>query len=160
MKPGTLLIVADNASVRENLLECASEVTPETWVAKDGHEAILFLEMDTIDAVVCCLSDSSDGMTCLELLAHARARKLDIPFVILSESIPVEAIKMGSIAYVQTPYLRIETSDAIQKALARSQQVRPIVSQDVNARRKVELRRIRHATQMLRRYSKIYSNAG
>lgn len=89
-RPGdVVLVVDDDAGIRRLLDLELHRMGCGTILAANVSEAIAVLEQDRVDAI---LSDyAMPRGTGLNLLAYVRARGLELPFVLMSASLPVDA---------------------------------------------------------------------
>ena len=101
-----ILVVDDEAFIRENLLRILEEDQYIFYGAGDGAEALKLAEANEIDLV---LLDLNLGMTSgLDVLKHLRELDPDIMVIIITgygtvES-AVQALKMGAYDYIKKPF--------------------------------------------------------
>ncbi len=114
-----VLLVDDEPSVRFTMREIVEERGHEAIEAGSAEQALARLgEVDLV------LSDlAMPGMDGLELLAHARAERPALPFVLVtargSERLAVRAMKAGALDYLVKPFDVDELGVVIDRALER-----------------------------------------
>jgi two-component system response regulator PilR (NtrC family) len=102
-----LLVVDDEASLREMLRILLEGRGAEVTLAPDGREAIAALQQGRFDTVVTDISmPRADGHA---VLAHVRRHSPEVPVVMMTAvakdlSDAVEAIKLGAFDYIQKGY--------------------------------------------------------
>lgn len=114
-----LLIVDDEADLREVLSATLGDAFPNYTLAKDGQEAFELLKSSKFHAV---LSDiNMPRMTGLELLREVRAMGLTTPFVILTaygdKQKAVDALKLGAFDFLDKPWNNENLFDIVGRAL-------------------------------------------
>ncbi len=102
----SLLIVDDEADLRDLIAELCRELTDDVTTASDGVEALDLIRKKKFHAI---LSDiNMPRMNGLQLLAEIRALGLDTPFIILSaygdKKNTVEALRLGAADFIDKPF--------------------------------------------------------
>ena len=119
-----LLIVEDDAAMRDLLQEDLEQVGYATITAADGREALAFIhrERDPIDLVITDVQ--MPGLKGDELLAALRQHRPEAPVIIItafgSVGQAVEMMKKGAFQYLTKPFETSELLDLIAQALAQS----------------------------------------
>src|SRR5207247_4436335 len=117
----TILIVDDDAAVREILVDLLSE-NYECNTASTAEQAIQYLEMETYDAVLTDLA--MPGLTGVEILKRVRLKDLNTPVIIISGKAQEEdnesLINLGAFAYLTKPFRLDEIEFIVQRAVAQS----------------------------------------
>jgi YesN/AraC family two-component response regulator len=114
-----LLIVEDEAELRELLVEICSAFTSHIETASNGFSALEIIQNKRVDAV---LSDlNMPVMGGMELLKKIRELGMETPFIFLSgygerEDI-VKALQFGAFHYFEKPYGSTEFMVNLQLAL-------------------------------------------
>lgn len=121
-----LLIVDDEAEIREILVNAVSAIGTIVSEAASGAQALEMLQLQKYDAV---MSDiKMPVMSGLECLAESIAQGVTTPFVFItgygdSKNI-IQAVRLGAIDFIEKPFDTQEVIDVVSRAL------------DVGARRK------------------------
>jgi CheY-like chemotaxis protein len=85
--PRRILVVDDNADLRENLIECLELEGFQAEAAADGQEALDLLGRDRLPHLI-LIDQMMPGLTGLELAAHIRSeRRLDRVRLVLSTGV-------------------------------------------------------------------------
>ena len=140
MKP--ILIVEDEAIMRESLEDWLKNSGYQVETAKEGDEALRVLgEQDFGIAVLDLKLPGKDG---LEVLREAKERNPKIKGIIItaypSVETAVEAMKMGAIDYLPKPFDLNELEELISKTLGPIQvEIRPKVAVEETVAEPVEL---------------------
>jgi DNA-binding NtrC family response regulator len=104
--PRTILVVDDDAGVRQVLCDLLESAGYGTLVAADGEEALVRLEDREVDLVLS--DDKMPGMTGRELLWECVCRWPGLPVIMLTGfgTVPeaVDAIKGGAVDYLLKPF--------------------------------------------------------
>jgi DNA-binding NtrC family response regulator len=102
----TILIVDDDAGIRQVLQDLLASAGYRTLLATDGEEALLKLEGGDVDLVIS--DDKMPGMSGRELLWECVRRWPGLPVILLTGygTVPeaVEAIKGGAVDYLLKPF--------------------------------------------------------
>jgi DNA-binding NtrC family response regulator len=123
MKP-RFLIAEDDADLRDLLQDDLEDAGYETLVAIDGHAALKLLEnaAETMDVLITDVK--MPGLTGDELLKVARAKRPEIPIVVItafgSVEQAVEMVKNGAFQYLTKPFETSELIQVIEAALEQS----------------------------------------
>lgn len=105
-KAGILLVVEDDADVREVILDALFMLPHKILTADNGRHALEILGQTPVTAV---LSDiNMPEMTGLELLETLRSRGNDLPFVVLSgfsdRDNTLRALRAGAYDFLDKPF--------------------------------------------------------
>jgi len=102
----TILVVDDDAGIRQVLQDLLASAGYRTFLATDGEEALLKLEGGDVDLVIS--DDKMPGMSGRELLWECVRRWPGLPVILLTGygTVPeaVEAIKGGAVDYLLKPF--------------------------------------------------------
>jgi two-component system alkaline phosphatase synthesis response regulator PhoP len=82
MSQFTLLIVDDEASIRDGLSRYLEDEPIRIVLAKNGNEGLQLAQLESPDLIL--LDLAMPEMTGLELLEHLQLRKLTIPVIIMT----------------------------------------------------------------------------
>jgi two-component system response regulator HydG len=119
-----VLIVEDDAAMRDLLQEDLEQVGYATITAADGREALAFIqrEQDPIDLVITDVQ--MPGLKGDELLAALRQHRPEAPVIVItafgSVGQAVEMMKKGAFQYLTKPFETSALLDLIAQALAQS----------------------------------------
>jgi DNA-binding NtrC family response regulator len=112
----TLLIVDDDAAMRDALEEAARDLGYQTLLAASGAAGLTFLDHESIDAVL--LDLRMPGMDGLETLRHIRERPHPPPVAVLTAHATaqntIEAMRLGAFDHLTKPIAR----DALARVLS------------------------------------------
>jgi two-component system NtrC family response regulator len=137
-----VLLVDDDASLREVLSYAIEELGHEVSAHAGGESALAEIEIQTPDVVVTDLK--MPGIDGLELLRRVRATLPATPVIILTAfgtiEDAVEAMKEGAHHYLTKPYRREELGVAIEQALERRRLL--LENQSLRDRLRAQQRRI------------------
>jgi DNA-binding NtrC family response regulator len=115
----SVLILDDDAAMRDALREAARDLGYETWLAASGPEALALLESHAIDAVL--LDLRMPGMDGLEVLRRIRARRSPPPVTVLTAyataSNTIEAMRLGAFDHLTKPIGRDEVARVLAAML-------------------------------------------
>ena len=119
MKKKRLLIVDDEAGIREILAFKAESLGAEIFEAENGQVALDLIKSQTFEVV---LSDiNMPVMTGMQLLKSIRELGNMVPFVILSaygdKKQAVEALKLGAFDFIDKPWEDQNLLDVLYRAL-------------------------------------------
>jgi two-component system NtrC family response regulator len=116
----SILIVDDDAAMRDALNEAARGLGYETQVAASGPEAIGLLDSRTVDAVL--LDIRMSGMDGIEVLRRIRARAQPPPVTVLTAHATaantIEAMRLGAFDHLTKPIGREEVSRVLAAMIA------------------------------------------
>ena len=119
MTHSRILIVDDDAEMREALGIFLSEQGHECEFAADGATALGFVEQLSLDAVICDVR--MEGMNGLELLDRVKRTNPDLPVLLLTAmggvKGAVDAMKRGAFQYVTKPCDLAELYRAVEGAI-------------------------------------------
>ena len=120
----TLLIVDDDNLVRDTLHELLS-ASHECHTADRAEQALAYLDIETYDAVLTDIS--MPGLSGRELLKYIQAKHPATPVIVIS-GMPdgadgKELIDLGAFAYFTKPFQLAEIEDAVDRAIARHQEL-------------------------------------
>jgi DNA-binding NtrC family response regulator len=102
----SILVVEDEAELREAVIEVMKDVTPNVLGAEDGVEA---LKVFSINQVALVVSDiNMPNMTGLQLLREIRSKGSDVPFIFITahsqKNYIVEAFRLGATDFIEKPF--------------------------------------------------------
>jgi len=117
-----ILIVDDDAALREGIAETVVDLGYAALTAGDGMTALEMLGREPVDAVL--LDLRMPGLDGLEVLARIRARADAPPVAILTAvataSNTIEAMRLGAVDHLTKPVGRAELADLIERMLRRN----------------------------------------
>jgi DNA-binding NtrC family response regulator len=120
----TLLIVDDDNLVRDTLHELFA-TSHECHTADRAEQALAFLDIETYDAVLTDIS--MPGLSGRELLKYIQAKHPATPVIVISgiseEADAKAIIEAGAFAYFAKPFQLEEIEDAVDRAIARHQEL-------------------------------------
>ena len=119
MTKRSILVVDDEKNIRLMLSQVLASDTTTLETAINGEEALQKLEQSSYDLML--LDLRMPGMSGLDVLIQAHARRPDMPVIVLTahgtvES-AVEAMRGGAVNFLQKPFSPKEIRDAVDKAL-------------------------------------------
>ncbi|MBL8203727.1 MAG: sigma-54-dependent Fis family transcriptional regulator [Blastocatellia bacterium] len=120
-----ILIAEDNADMRELLQDVLDEAGYEVIVAADGRQAQVQIERERemLDLVITDVR--MPGITGDELLTQIRARRAEVPVIVItafgSVEQAVEMVKAGAFQYLTKPFKNSELLNVVTQALNSSQ---------------------------------------
>lgn len=120
-----ILIAEDNADMRELLQDVLDEAGYEVIVAADGRQAQVQIERERemLDLVITDVR--MPGITGDELLTQIRARRAEVPVIVItafgSVEQAVEMVKAGAFQYLTKPFKNSELLNVVAQALNSSQ---------------------------------------
>lgn len=161
-KSGILLVVEDDADVREVILDALFMLPHKILTADNGKHALEMIAQNPITAV---LSDiNMPEMTGLELLESLRATGNDIPFVVLSgfsdRDNTLRALRAGAYDFLDKPFESEHLNQVIshlmkyglkleeinQRALDQKESGTPLTSEEIlNAKKEIALMKFENA---------------
>ena len=116
----TVLIIDDDAAMREALAEASRDFGFEARVAASGPDGIAALEREAVDAVLLDLRMA--GMDGLEVLRLIRERPHSPPVTILTAHATatntIEAMRLGAFDHLTKPIGRDNLSSVLRQMLA------------------------------------------
>ncbi|RLA93356.1 MAG: sigma-54-dependent Fis family transcriptional regulator, partial [Deltaproteobacteria bacterium] len=106
MKKRQILIVDDEENMRHMLTELLSDEGYGVDTARNGEEALNYMEEKEFDLVLCDVRmPKMDG---LEFLRKARERRIETAIIMMSAystvDLAVEAMKLGASDYISKPF--------------------------------------------------------
>ncbi len=120
----TLLIVDDDSLIRDTLHDLFSD-THECHTADRAEQALAYLEVETYDVVLTDIS--MPQLSGLELLKHIQAKHPTTPVIVISglanEADARALMDMGAFAYFAKPFTLEDIEDAVERAIARHQEL-------------------------------------
>jgi DNA-binding NtrC family response regulator len=120
-----LLIVEDDAAMRDLLQEDLEQVGYSIVTAVDGHRALDYIlnEEELIDALITDVQ--MPGIKGAELLAVARARRAEMPVIVItafgSSAEAAAMMKGGAFKYLTKPFEADTLLTLVAQALAKSE---------------------------------------
>jgi DNA-binding NtrC family response regulator len=137
-KPAKILVVDDEAIVRESLKDWLSDVGYLVLTAEDAHQALELIEKETPSIAIIDLV--MPGMNGIELLKKAKEIWPDIEVIIITAyaSVPtaIEAMKQGAYDYVEKPFPPERVELLIKKVLEH----RRLVQENISLHEKLDRR--------------------
>ena len=120
LRMGTLLIVDDDSLIRDTLLQLLSP-THECHTADRAEQALAYLDMESYDVVVTDIN--MPELSGHEILKHVQENHPSTPVIVISgirgETDPQVILDMGAFAYFSKPFKLDEVEDAVNRAVAR-----------------------------------------
>ena len=121
MQNKSILIVDDEASIRESLQKVLSKAGYLTVTASSGDEALALLSTQSVDIVLSDLKmPNGDG---IELLKNVKKKFADIEVILLTGygtiETAVEAMKAGAYDFITKPPKKAAVLSAVERALER-----------------------------------------
>ena len=124
MKKVKILVVDDEAIVRESLGDWLKDVGYQVFTAENGHEALEVIEKEKPGIMIADLV--MPGMDGIELMKRAKAQQPKIEVIIITAyaSIPtaITAMKEGAYDYIEKPFCP-ERAELFVKKLAEHQEL-------------------------------------
>lgn len=120
----TILLIEDNAEMRENTTEILEFEKYKVLTAKDGKEGLEVVQNNTIDLIICdVMMPVMDGYTVLKTLSK-NPKTASIPFVFLTAKAERtdfrKGMEMGADDYITKPFDDIELLKAVESRLKKS----------------------------------------
>lgn len=122
----TLLIVDDDNLIRDMLHELLSS-SHECHTADRAEQALAYLDIETYDAVLTDIS--MPGLSGRDLLRYIQVKHAATPVIVIS-GMPnaaaddgKELLNLGAFAYFTKPFKLIEIERAVDRAIAKHQQL-------------------------------------
>ncbi|MFQ5824798.1 MAG: sigma-54-dependent transcriptional regulator [bacterium] len=121
MQTKSILIVDDEASVRESLEKVLSKAGYVTRTASSGYKAFALLSKETVDIVLSDLKmPDGDG---IELLKNIKKKYADIEVILLTGygtiEAAVEAMKEGAYDFITKPFKKAVIISTVERAIER-----------------------------------------
>ena len=114
-----VLVVDDEASIRDLLSKTLALAEYEVDVAPDGRSALERMRMYAYDLLIADLK--MPGMDGLTVIREAKRYKMDLPVIIITgfstESSAIEAVNLGVAGYLTKPFRVPQVLAAAAKAL-------------------------------------------
>ena len=136
MKKAKILVVDDEAIVRESLRDWLADAGYQVLTAENGPRALEVIEKEKPSIMIADLV--MPGMDGIELMKRARAQQPGIEVVIITAyaSIPtaITAMKEGAYDYIEKPFCP-ERAELLVKKLAEHQE---LVEENLSLRQKLE----------------------
>jgi excisionase family DNA binding protein len=114
-----VLVVDDEASIRDLLAKTLALAEYDVDVAPDGRSALERMRMYTYDLLIADLK--MPGMDGLTVIREAKRYKADLPVIIITgfstESSAIEAVNLGVAGYLTKPFRVPQVLAAAAKAL-------------------------------------------
>ena len=115
-----VLVVDDEASIRDLLSKTLELAEYEVDVSPDGRSALERIRLNSYDLLIADMK--MPGMDGLTVIREARRYKSDLPVIIITgystESLAIEAVNIGVSGYLTKPFRVPEVLKAAAKALA------------------------------------------
>jgi two-component system response regulator AtoC len=136
MKKVKILVVDDEAIVRESLSDWLKDVGYQVFTAENGHKALEVIENEKPSIMIADLV--MPGMDGIELMKRAKAQQPKIEVIIITAyaSIPtaINAMKEGAYDYIEKPFCP-EKAEFLVKNLAEHQE---LVEENLSLRQRLE----------------------
>ena len=136
MKKVKILVVDDEAIVRESLGDWLKDADYQVFTAESGHEALKVIEREK--PVIMIADLVMPGMDGIELMKRAKARQPGIEVIIITAyaSIPtaITAMKEGAYDYIEKPFCP-ERTELLVKKLAEHQE---LIEENLTLRQRLE----------------------
>jgi excisionase family DNA binding protein len=114
-----VLVVGDEASIRDLLAKTLALAAYDVDVAPDGRSALERMRMNPYDLLIADLK--MPGMDGLTVIREAKRYKADLPVIIITgfstESSAIEAVNLGVAGYLTKPFRVPQVLAAAAKAL-------------------------------------------
>jgi two-component system response regulator AtoC len=136
MKRVKILVVDDEAIVRESLSDWLKDVGYQVFTAENGHKALELIEKEKPSIMIADLV--MPGMDGIELMKRAKAQqpKIDVIIITAYASIPtaITAMKEGAYDYIEKPFCP-ERAEFLVEKLAEHQE---LVEENLSLRQRLE----------------------
>jgi two-component system response regulator AtoC len=136
MKKVKILVVDDEAIVRESLSDWLKDVGYQVFTAENGHKALELIEKEKPSIMIADLV--MPGMDGIELMKRAKAQqpKIDVIIITAYASIPtaITAMKEGAYDYIEKPFCP-ERAEFLVEKLAEHQE---LVEENISLRQRLE----------------------
>ncbi|PIB35405.1 transcriptional regulator [Reichenbachiella sp. 5M10] len=122
-----ILLIEDNASVRENTAEILELADYEVLTAADGKEGVKMLREHSVDLIICdIMMPGLDGYGVLHIVMR-NPETSHIPFIFLTakaeRSDMRKGMNLGADDYLTKPYDDVELLDAVEARIERTRQM-------------------------------------
>jgi len=136
MKKVKILVVDDEAIVRESLSDWLKDVGYQVFTAENGHKALELIEKEKPSIMIADLV--MPGMDGIELMKRAKAQqpKIDVIIITAYASIPtaITAMKEGAYDYIEKPFCP-ERAEFLVEKLTEHQE---LVEENISLRQRLE----------------------
>jgi two-component system response regulator AtoC len=136
MKKVKVLIVDDEAIIRDALSDWLKDIGYQVFTAENGHKALEVIEKEKPGIMIADLV--MPGMDGIELMKRAKAQQPNIEVIIITAyaSIPtaITAMKEGAYDYIEKPFCP-ERAELLVKKLAEH---RELIEENLSLRQKLE----------------------
>lgn len=131
-----ILIIEDNANVRDNLMEILMLSGYETIVAADGMEGVSHAQSELPDLILCdIMMPELDGYGVLHILSR-QVKTANIPFIFLTAKTDKEDFRYGMLLgaddYIVKPFDKMALLQTIETRLAKNERLRAVSSYQPN----------------------------
>jgi CRP-like cAMP-binding protein len=128
-----ILVIEDNADVRENLVEVLALSGYDVVSAEDGKVGVLKAQTEAPDLILCdIMMPELDGYGVLHILGR-QAKTADIPFVFLTAKAEKEdfrrGMSLGADDYITKPFDNMTLLKSIETRLVKSERLRTASAQ-------------------------------
>lgn len=129
VKPARILVVDDEASIREMLQETLQQAASyDVDAAEDGRMALQKLRADRFDLVITDLRmPEMDGSRLLDISRHEFP---EIPVVVITGyarlETAIDALRLGASNFITKPFRLTEILDVVEKSLKRKRAKKPL----------------------------------
>jgi CRP-like cAMP-binding protein len=128
-----ILVIEDNADVRENLVEILALSGYDVVSAEDGKVGVLKAQTEAPDLILCdIMMPELDGYGVLHILGR-QAKTADIPFVFLTAKAEKEdfrrGMSLGADDYITKPFDNMTLLKTIEARLVKSERLRTASAQ-------------------------------
>ena len=145
MTTATILIVDDEASLRESLGKILEREGFEIRLAEDGPPGLALLQSERVDLLITDLKlPNMDGM---ELLKAAKLLRPELEVILITGygtiEAAVEAMRQGAYDFITKPFKKLQILKTVEKALekvslvAENRQLRQRLDEETSARREL-----------------------
>jgi DNA-binding NtrC family response regulator len=138
MKKAKVLVVDDEAIIRDSLRDWLNDAGYEVFTAENGPQALQAIQREGLKIVIADLV--MPGMDGIELMKQAKQVSPDIEVIIITAygSIPtaITAVREGAYDYIQKPFCPERTEILIAKLLERQQ----LIEENLSLHQKLEER--------------------
>ena len=136
MKKVKILVVDDEAIVRESLSDWLQDAGYQVFTAEDGYKALEVIERERPGIMIADLV--MPGMDGIELMKRAKERQPRIEVIIITAyaSIPtaITAMKEGAYDYIEKPFCPERAQSVVEKL----SQYRELVEENISLRQRLE----------------------
>ncbi len=124
MNPRTILLIEDNADVRENTAEILELANYKVTTAPDGKEGVELARTENPDLIICdIMMPGLDGFGVLHLLSKD-PKLATVPFIFLTakaeRSDMRKGMDLGADDYITKPFEKTELLNAVESRLRKS----------------------------------------